>query len=226
MEIKDFTITKRDGSKDRFSLDKIMGAICKAFETVDKPTDLGTVAKVLNHLDLKDGITIEDIQNQVEESLMNEGLFKVAKSFIMSRDRRHDNPGRPTIVQLCPRWVDRDTCRLFSWTWEEMRQYTSDPTQQVVCFFNAIFAYMETEVPLGKIAHYYRILCKYIRGFRIPRLRTIQNAIRMYTNWKNRTMMWLFKESHHIKYKAWSALQDMIEGLLPKLEPQLAVSTI
>ena len=32
MEIKNFTITKRDGTKDRFSLDKIMNAIVKAFE--------------------------------------------------------------------------------------------------------------------------------------------------------------------------------------------------
>ena len=32
MEIKSFTITKRDGSKDKFSLDKIMNAIVKAFE--------------------------------------------------------------------------------------------------------------------------------------------------------------------------------------------------
>ncbi len=31
MEMKNFTITKRDGSKDRFSLDKIMNAILKAF---------------------------------------------------------------------------------------------------------------------------------------------------------------------------------------------------
>ena len=30
MEIKNFTITKRDGSKDQFSLDKIMNAIVKA----------------------------------------------------------------------------------------------------------------------------------------------------------------------------------------------------
>ena len=29
MEIKNFTITKRDGTKDRFSLDKIMNAIVK-----------------------------------------------------------------------------------------------------------------------------------------------------------------------------------------------------
>ena len=43
MEIKNFTITKRDGSKDSFSLDKIMNAIVKAFESVNAPSDLGTI---------------------------------------------------------------------------------------------------------------------------------------------------------------------------------------
>ena len=79
MEIKNFTITKRDGSKDQFSLDKIMNAVVKAFESVNERADLGTVSKILNHLDMHDNITVEDIQNQVEEALMSEGFFKVAK---------------------------------------------------------------------------------------------------------------------------------------------------
>ena len=48
MEIKNFTITKRDGSKDRFSLDKIMNAIIKAFDSVKEPVDLGNVSKILS----------------------------------------------------------------------------------------------------------------------------------------------------------------------------------
>ena len=81
MEISNFTITKRDGSKDSFSLDKIMNAIVKAFESVDEPADLGTISKIISHLDIKDDIKVEDIQNQVEEALMKEGHFKVAKSW-------------------------------------------------------------------------------------------------------------------------------------------------
>ena len=54
MEIKNFTITKRDGSKDLFSLDKIMNAIVKAFESVQEPADLAIVSKILNHLDMHD----------------------------------------------------------------------------------------------------------------------------------------------------------------------------
>ena len=37
--MKDFIITKRDGSHDRFSLDKIMNAIIKAFQSVGEDVD-------------------------------------------------------------------------------------------------------------------------------------------------------------------------------------------
>ena len=98
MEIKDFTITKRDGSKDRFSLDKIMNAILKAFESVDEPTDLGAISKIISHLDIKDDITVEDIQNQVEEALMREGYYKVAKSFMLYRQQHTED--RETLEKM------------------------------------------------------------------------------------------------------------------------------
>ena len=47
MEIKNFTITKRDGSQAQFSLDKIMNAIVKAFDSVQEPAELGTISKIL-----------------------------------------------------------------------------------------------------------------------------------------------------------------------------------
>ncbi len=98
MEIKNFTITKRDGSKDLFSLDKIMNAIVKAFESVDYPADLGTISKILSHLDIHDDITVEDIQNQVEEALMREGFYKVAKSFMLYRQAHTED--RETLAKL------------------------------------------------------------------------------------------------------------------------------
>ena len=98
MEIKNFTITKRDGTKDRFSLDKIMNAIVKAFESVNEPADLGTVSKILSHLDMHDDIKVEDIQNQVEEALMREGFFRVAKSFILYRQEHTED--RETLEKM------------------------------------------------------------------------------------------------------------------------------
>ena len=85
MEIRDFVITKRDGSKDRFSLDKIMNAIIKAFNSVNEPINLGSISKLLSHLAIHDDIKVEDIQNQVEEALMREGYYNVAKSFMLYR---------------------------------------------------------------------------------------------------------------------------------------------
>ena len=98
MEIKNFTITKRDGKKERFSLDKIMNAIIKAFNSVSEPVDLGVVSKILSHLNLSDGVKVEDIQNQVETALMQEGHFKVAKSFIIYRQEHQED--RDTVEKL------------------------------------------------------------------------------------------------------------------------------
>ena len=96
--MKDFNITKRDGSQDRFSLDKIMNAIIKAFQSVGQDADLGTISKIISHLDIYEGITVEDIQNQVEEALMREGFYKVAKSFMLYRQRHNED--RETMDKL------------------------------------------------------------------------------------------------------------------------------
>ena len=96
--MKNFTITKRDGSKDRFSLDKIMNAIIKAFQSVEAPIDLGSISKIVSHLDISDDIKVEDIQNQVEVALMKEGYYDVAKSFMLYRQRHTED--RETIEKI------------------------------------------------------------------------------------------------------------------------------
>lgn len=96
--MKDFTITKRDGSKEPFSLDKIMNAIVKAFDSVNEPTDLGTVSRILANLKIHNDIKVEDIQNQVEEALMKEGFYKVAKSFIVYRQQHTED--RETLEKM------------------------------------------------------------------------------------------------------------------------------
>lgn len=96
--MKDFIITKRDGSHDRFSLDKIMNAIIKAFQSVGEDVDLNAVSKILSHLSISEGITVEGIQNQVEEALMREGYYKVAKSFMLYRQRHNED--RETLEKL------------------------------------------------------------------------------------------------------------------------------
>lgn len=98
MNVQNFTILKRDGSRDLFSLDKIMKAIVKAFDAVKEPFNVGSISKILSHLDIKDDITVEDIQNQVEVALMKEGYFAVAKSFMLYRQSHTED--RETLEKL------------------------------------------------------------------------------------------------------------------------------
>ena len=75
-----------------------MNAIIKAFQSVGEDVDLNAVSKILSHLSVSEGITVEDIQNQVEEALMREGYYKVAKSFMLYRQRHNED--RETLEKL------------------------------------------------------------------------------------------------------------------------------
>ena len=75
-----------------------MNAIIKAFESVNQPIDLGSISKILSHLDIHDDIKVEDIQNQVEEALMREGHYGVAKSFMLYRQQHAED--RETLERL------------------------------------------------------------------------------------------------------------------------------
>lgn len=98
MELKRFTITKRDGSRDEFSLDKIMNAIMKAFDAVEEPVSVSSISKIISHLDITEDVTVEDIQNQVEIALMKEGYYNVAKCFMLYRQSHSED--RETLDKL------------------------------------------------------------------------------------------------------------------------------
>ena len=98
MDLKNFFITKRDGEKEVFSLDKIMNAIIKAFESVAEPIDLGAISKILSRLDIHNDITVEEIQNQVEMALMKEGHYSVAKVYMLYRQQHQED--RETLERM------------------------------------------------------------------------------------------------------------------------------
>ena len=222
MEIKNFTITKRDGSKDRFSLDKIMNAICKAFKSVAEPVELGTLTKILSHLDVRESITVEDIQYLVEEALKKEGKYKVPVSSISYRpDGRHDNPGRPKTKRLCRRLTDKEWIHAFEEGQERASAYIDNHNQYVCVFFTTLFDLLGTEVPSGRIAYYWKMLRKHIVGLKIPALRTVQLNIRRFMDWKENAVKWGLSRAEKIKFKAWAILQEKLEKLLPKIEPKL-----
>ncbi len=91
MSYDQFYITKRDGKTERFSLEKIKSAILKAFASVNTPVCADDIQRVLDHLKFCNGMSVEDIQNQVEVALMAEKHFKAAKSFMLYRQRHFED---------------------------------------------------------------------------------------------------------------------------------------
>lgn len=80
-----FNITKRDGSTERFSIEKIKNALDKAFRSQHVNIDAEGMNNLVKRLNISEGMTVEEIQNQVEVALMAEQYFSVAKAFMLYR---------------------------------------------------------------------------------------------------------------------------------------------
>ena len=80
-----FYITKRDGSTERFSIEKIKNALGKAFRSQHVNIDAEDMNNLVKRLNISEGMTVEEIQNQVEVALMAEQYFSVAKAFMLYR---------------------------------------------------------------------------------------------------------------------------------------------
>lgn len=82
-------VVKRDGSIEEFNVDKIISAVEKAFKSCNKkmPQYLYDMLGALFGTLEGDTIGIEEIQNKVEDVLMNDRHFDVAKSYIIYREQ-------------------------------------------------------------------------------------------------------------------------------------------
>ena len=82
-------VIKRDGSVEEFSADKIINAVDKAFESCNKkmPKYMCDMLRALFSTLDGDTIGIEEIQNKIEDILMNDKFFDVAKSYIIYREQ-------------------------------------------------------------------------------------------------------------------------------------------
>ena len=87
-----YKVIKRDGSKVLFDISKITKAITEAFKSVNRKYDESQInllaLSVTSRFDSKikdDAISVEDIQDCVEQTLMETGFTDVAKSYILYR---------------------------------------------------------------------------------------------------------------------------------------------
>ncbi|MCM1151740.1 MAG: anaerobic ribonucleoside-triphosphate reductase [Alistipes sp.] len=91
MGISELTIVKRDGKREPFSVEKIKRAVGKAFLAVGGYATDDDLTSVLSRVRVSDGMSVEEIQNQVEVALMAERYFAVAKSYILYRQKHSED---------------------------------------------------------------------------------------------------------------------------------------
>ena len=94
----DTYILKRDGKQEPFSIDKIKNAISKAFIASNSFATEETLSSLLSRLRIHNGISVEEIQNQVEVALMAERYYTVAKNYMIYRYRHTKD--RETLDKL------------------------------------------------------------------------------------------------------------------------------
>ncbi len=91
MSSAEITIVKRDGKEVSFSIDKIKNAIRKAFLSVGSFASDEDLTNILHRVKVRQGMNVEDIQNQVERSLMAENYFAVAKAYMLYRKKHSED---------------------------------------------------------------------------------------------------------------------------------------
>lgn len=89
--IEEKFIIKRNGKRVPFSIDKIKNAILKAFASTQEVVTEETINKILVRINIFDGITVEEIQNQVEALLVQENYYEVAKAYILYRQKHYED---------------------------------------------------------------------------------------------------------------------------------------
>lgn len=85
------SVTKRNGDHEPYSPLKIKKSLQSAFTATNVNCSEDKLDKLLNSVNIYDGINVEDIQNQVEMSLMEEGEFNTAKNYILYRQQHAED---------------------------------------------------------------------------------------------------------------------------------------
>ena len=91
MNSTQISIVKRDGKRVPFSINKIKNAIRKAFLSVGSFASDEDLTNILHRVTVRQGMNVEDIQNQVERSLMAENYFAVAKAYMLYRKKHSED---------------------------------------------------------------------------------------------------------------------------------------
>jgi ribonucleoside-triphosphate reductase len=114
------SVLKRDGRRVDFNNQKIVAGILKAMDVTDGGEDIvlaAQIAQTISELD-KDVMTVEEIQEVVENHLMNSPRQEVAKEYIRYRNKRNiarkakSNEIFETIIQAQSNDITRENANM------------------------------------------------------------------------------------------------------------------
>ena len=83
-------VIKRNGNLESFDLSRIEKAMIKAFNSCGIEPKEEVIKDIANNVEIWDEISVEDIQDQVEELLMDYDYPKVAKEYILYRNKHNE----------------------------------------------------------------------------------------------------------------------------------------
>lgn len=103
-------VVKRDGNLEEFNVDKIISAVEKAFKSCNKKMPQYLYDKIGALFDTLKGDTIgiEEIQNKVEDVLMNDKHFDVAKAYIIYRNKHEESRFVRERIDYMSNYADSD----------------------------------------------------------------------------------------------------------------------
>lgn len=108
MSSSEITIVKRDGKTEKFSIEKIKNAISKAFLSVGTIATTDDLTTILARVRVSNGMTVEEIQNQVETALMAEQYYRVAKSYILFRHQHQEDRDTKSRLDFLINYCDAE----------------------------------------------------------------------------------------------------------------------
>lgn len=83
-------IIKRNGIKENFNLSKIINVLTKAFNSSKVDISKEKIKEIANSIPIWDNITVEEIQDEIEEILHDVGYSGVARKFQRYRENRNN----------------------------------------------------------------------------------------------------------------------------------------
>lgn len=81
-------VVKRNKTVQQFDWEKVNSAITKAFHAVNEPIDADILSDIKDELYFNNIVSVEEVQDQIESALMTCNYCKVAKAFIIYRQKQ------------------------------------------------------------------------------------------------------------------------------------------